>query len=479
MALFNQSNTNIITQQHRTLYYKMYILNYKMQVVDEISNVVTDATFSIDATSDIRRTATINITPNNDEWFKFEYGSKIWADKYVKICVGIQDDRDGHVEYTNMGIYLVNNPQQRYSADDKTINIQLVDLMAKMTGIRNGYLKDGVDYQIPKGSNIRDAMIAVLAECGFDRYIINIGNDSYQTTQNDITVSATSTYYEILSQLNEFNVNYEMYFDVDGIFHYDKIPDGYDNLPTVIDNSIWDCVYISHDLTNNYEEVKNKIIVLGKTHTVSYYSTETTLTDNVYHLTMADMTQLDDGIVIGFTPTQVPTEGTAFKIQINSLSVNDVVDDMGQIPNLKVNTYYVAYWDASKSMWIFEGEVTPRGVASEDNPNNPYYIHGTLGEIPITLQGGEYDNISSDNLAKQRAEWELYTRCKLQNNLTMTCIPIYWLDVNWIVSIKFPNETQASLYIIKQISTDGTFDATQQITLMKFYPFYNYSNSNL
>jgi hypothetical protein len=113
------------------------------------------------------------------------------------------------------------------------------------------------------------------------------------------------------------------------------------------------------------------------------------------------------------------------------------------------------------------------------NPNNPYYIHGTLGEIPITLQGGEYDNISSDNLAKQRAEWELYTRCKLQNNLTMTCIPIYWLDVNWIVSIKFPNETQASLYIIKQISTDGTFDATQQITLMKFYPFYNYSNSNL
>jgi hypothetical protein len=194
---------------------------------------------------------------------------------------------------------------------------------------------------------------------------------------------------------------------------------------------------------------------------------------------MADMTQLDDGVVIGFTPTQVPTEGISFKIQINSLSVNDVVDDMGQIPNLKANTYYVAYWDASKSMWIFDGEVTPRGVASEDNPKNPYYIHGTLGEIPITLQGGEYDNISSDNLAKQRAEWELYTRCKLQNNLTMTCVPIYWLDVNWIVSIKFPNETQASLYIIKQISTDGTFDATQQITLMKFYPFYNYSNSNL
>jgi hypothetical protein len=104
MTLLTQSDINTAKQSHRELYYRVNILNYKMQIVDEIGDVVTDATFTIDSTSNIRRTATLDITPDKDEWYKIEYGSKLWGDKYVQIYIGIKDDLTQEVNYTNMGI---------------------------------------------------------------------------------------------------------------------------------------------------------------------------------------------------------------------------------------------------------------------------------------------------------------------------------------------------------------------------------------
>jgi hypothetical protein len=98
MTPLTQSDINTAKQNHRELYYRVNILNYKMQIVDEIGDVVTDATFTIDSTSNIRRTATLDITPDKDEWYKIEYGSKLWGDKYVQIYIGIKDDLTQEVQ---------------------------------------------------------------------------------------------------------------------------------------------------------------------------------------------------------------------------------------------------------------------------------------------------------------------------------------------------------------------------------------------
>jgi hypothetical protein len=60
----------------------------------------------------------------------------------------------------------------------------------------------------------------------------------------------------------------------------------------------------------------------------------------------------------------------------------------------------------------------------------------------------------------------------LQDSLTLECIPILWLDVNWLVEITLPNETTTEQYIIKSISTNLGVQGTQTITLMKYYPLY-------
>ena len=75
----------------------------------------------------------------------------------------------------------------------------------------------------------------------------------------------------------------------------------------------------------------------------------------------------------------------------------------------------------------------------------------------------------------QRAEYELYLRCRLQDQINITCVPIYWLDVNWLIEITLPNKQgkeETNKYIIKSINTTLGVNGTQTINMMKYYPFY-------
>ena len=84
-----------------------------------------------------------------------------------------------------------------------------------------------------------------------------------------------------------------------------------------------------------------------------------------------------------------------------------------------------------------------------------------------------------DSLAQQRANYELYLNCKLQDSVSINCMPIYFLDVNWIVEITLPikkqdgtEEEETRLYMIKSISTTLGTDATQTLSLVRYYPLY-------
>lgn len=393
-----QSEYNVAKQNGRIIHTKINVLNFDLQVVSEISGVVLEgSTYNVDATSDIRRTCSISLVPK-DNSFNIEYGGKLWMDKYVQVFVGIEDVRNNNeVVYSNLGLYLVNNPDQVYDATNNTITINGIDLMAKITGMRNGYL-EGITYQIPVNSGIKQAITALInEECGFPKYSID---QPYPTilTPYEMSFGLGSTAYNILSQLRDINSNYQTYFDQEGIFWFNAIPSG-DNEQIMVDDDIWQKVLISYKKSTDFESVKNYIEVFGKTQ--------------------------DDGY-------------------------------------------------------------TPYGVAYDNNPESPFYVGDNFeNRIRIVLNGGEYDNIyplsdysdieNFNSLAQQRANYELYTRCRLQDQIEITCVPVYWLDVNWLISITLPNKQgkeETQKYIIKKISTTLGVNGTQNITMMKYYPFY-------
>jgi hypothetical protein len=107
----SQNEYNVSKQPYRTLYTKINLLNFKFQIVDELSGVVLPgSTFNIDSTSDIRRSCNLSLIPK-DSSFDVAYGNKIWLDKYVQIYIGIKDVHTDEIIYTNMGIYIIDNPK--------------------------------------------------------------------------------------------------------------------------------------------------------------------------------------------------------------------------------------------------------------------------------------------------------------------------------------------------------------------------------
>lgn len=558
---------SIVKQPCRELYCKVDLLNYEFQVVDDISGVVVSDSWTISATSDIRRTGSLVIAPDDDQAYKIQAGSKIFLDKYVKVFIGIKDNTTDEVIYNNMGIYLINNPTHTFDSTTNQITLNLVDLMAKLTGLRNGNMS-GYDYQLKEGQDVREIFIAALAEVGFTNYVIDIRPEDFQTIQFDMSIDGTGTIYDLLKTINENQyINYQMYFDVEGVFHFNRIPMSTKD-PIMVDNDIWDATYVSHEVTTDYESLKNDIVVLGKTHTATQYSADCALNNHTFTMSCAGVKREKNHIKLAFTTqdSMTPTtDGDQYYLNLNGYGVYPLQTSLGSLHFiLNPDTYYVVKlqnflrWGASltgtqntttytlknkvkfddddtpdselvgcyisktaKSLaeartegvvitsydsenltlttstslnpdqaingrmfyiyknstsgvyWQFMGEYQPRAEIQETNEESPFSVNGTVGDIRIVLSGGDYDNISTSELAMERAKWELYTRCRLLNSVTLTCLPIYWLDVNWLVKIKLPTEDKSQLYMIKEISTSSGVTATQTITLMSFYSFYN------
>lgn len=470
-----QNEYNVGKQQYRNLYAKIRLVNTNWQELAEWeSAVIGSPTFTIDSTSSIRRTCQITLaaTDINGIDHAVGYGRDIWLNTYFQIWLGIEDIHTKEVVYTNMGIYMVDNPTLTYSATDNSFSIKGVDLYCRMTGLRNGAL-EGVDYVIEAGTNVRTAIIGTIELAGFTNYIVQ--ECQFPTVPNQINVDAGSNISDILDELKQIDPNTQMYFDVDGVFHYEPIPTG-DNEEVLINDDYWKYNLISLQTSYDFESVKNVIEVIGKTHDIKYYS-DATISGSTYVLTMAAYTSdsYRNNLKVGFT---APSKVTNPYIQINSLGAVPLKNSDGTFAVLedKTNVYYVAKYQSDGNYFLYMGEITPRATVSNTNTDSPYSVD-KLGEIRIVLSGGEYDNIYTSSQALARANWELYRRCKLTDSIVITCAPILWADVNQLIEITIPaindsTEDEICQYMITSINTTFGVDGTQTINAARYYPFY-------
>lgn len=462
--MITQAMYNVTNQKSRTLHIKINLLNFSYQTVDSLEGLAVSGNITIDAQSDLRRSCQVTLAVK-DSTFDVSSGGKIFLDRYIQIFIGIEEMRTNEIVWFNKGIYLINAPSYTYEADSHTLSFEGLDLMSKMTGMRNGYLT-GVAYKIPQGSDIRGAMIAILQEAGFTRYVIE---DVEQKVPYDMEFDQGATQYIILAELRDILPQYQIYFDEDGVFHYNMIPSGEDD-PIVVDDSTWNKVVLSEQITVDFESVKNVIEVYGRTHDVQHYSTSTTLAGSTLSLTIPSLSSLDEHIMIGFTP--LSNVSGNINLSVNSFGSKKLADSKGNyITALDQDTYYVASYQANGT-WLFLGHLQAYATISDTNPESPFYIGNDAGEIRIVLFGGDYDNIMSDELAAERCSFELYTRCRLNDSVVLTCVPIYYLDVHQIVSRTTLSNKTTNKYMVQSISIDLAPTGTQTLNMSKFYAFY-------
>ena len=394
----NQKQFDTTLQSIRNIDCKLFVLDYDYTVLDEISGKTESVSLSVDAESDIRRTANINIAlkddsrQTNSNTFYWQVGNPYWFDKYIQIYVAIQDVQSQEFVWVNEGIYMVNSPSISYDATTNNLSFEAVDLMSKMTGLRNGQL-EGMTYTVPVGSTITGALKTLLVEQGFDKYIIF--DPPYNYVPQEIKIDIGGTAYDLLCELRDINANWEMFFDVDGVFHFQQIPSGKvivdpesgeEGEPTpVVDQTMWDKLNVSYDLDTNFEDVKNYIEVLGKVHEPHEYGTVTinNATLNM-KLTNVKASYLNNEWVIGIPviATEGATEPEALATPITQIVIQDIASTAIttltlSTPIIAANEYYcvnLVFDDTGLESAEYLGALQPRAIAFENNPESPFYV---------------------------------------------------------------------------------------------------------
>ena len=659
---------NVLKQQYIKKYIRLELLDFQYNIVDELSGNMTKCSINVDSNSDLRRSCDLSFVVTTST-FDIKAGSKIFLDKMVRPYVGYENMRTGEIQWYNQGIYLVNNPQWSYNASTNEISMQALDLMSKLTGLRNGNL-EGIPTKIAKDENVREAIISTLALGGFTKYICEeckTKDGTIVPVPYDIEIDVGGTVYDILTGLRDIMPNYQIYFDINGVFHYEPIPLAYDD-PVLIDDDLFNNVLISENINTDFESVKNYVEVLGHTWDVDYYSSsdKTTVSGGTITPTFADLKELQNDTAVGITlPSDI---ANVDKITIDFLGSNDVVDiddapikslakdtewifqavagvEESQLPSgytqleyiessgtqyidtglkptqdysitikcqstgIDSNTYAgcdtnwqntgffvgvdvfefgnagiariqnygenpivltldktggykdgVKTWNNASTatfqtvsnltlfalnrngtmreyltgkiyyctisdngtlvrnfipcknpdgvigmydtigkqfyanagtgnftapnftmkFWRFMGHQQAQATSYDNNPSSPFYVgdpigSSSVGRIRIVLYGGEYDNIYSDDLAQQRADFEIYQRSRLNDSISMETIPIPWMDANIVISHRFGQKQEPSKYIVKSFSVDYATGGTMTINAISWYPYYEES----
>ena len=650
---------NVLKQQYIKKYIRLELLDFQYNIVDELSGNMTKCSINVDSNSDLRRSCDLGFVVTTST-FDIKAGSKIFLDKMVRPYVGYENMRTGEIQWYNQGIYLVNNPQWAYNASTNEISMQALDLMSKLTGLRNGNL-EGIPTKIAKDENVREAIIKTIELGGFTKYICEeckTNDGTIVPVPYDIEIDVGGTIYDILTGLRDIMPNYQIYFDINGVFHYEPIPLAYDD-PVLIDDDLFNNVLISENINTDFESVKNYVEVLGHTWDVDYYSSSesTTVSGGTITPTFADLKELQNDTAVGITlPSDI---ANVDKITINFLGSNDVVDiddkpikelskdtewifqcvagEKGKLPStyrkleyiqssgkqyidtgvivkditeIKVDfqavtilsgeNQYASSWvdysnhiqigisgntfidsggvtysqtssvtartqavgvplgavnlhlylfaqsegtgalhyssgrifscqittadglvrnfvpcknpdgvigmydvvndkfyqnsgsdtfiagtdlgpgDGALPFWRFMGHQQAQATSYDDNPSSPFYVgnpigSSSVGRIRIVLYGGEYDNIYSDDLAQQRADFEIYQRSRLNDSISMETIPIPWMDANIVISHRFGQKQEPSKYIVKSFSVDYATGGTMTINAITWYPYYEES----
>lgn len=103
-------------------------------------------------------------------------------------------------------------------------------------------------------------------------------------------------------------------------------------------------------------------------------------------------------------------------------------------------------------------------------PDTPYGVD-QIGIIRKVCSGGEFADIYSENLALQRAEYELWLASDMKNEISLEMIEIPWLGVNQKIEYTPGITGEKTVYMVKSKS-GSTTGGTMTINAVRFQPLY-------
>lgn len=322
----NTRDLKIIQQRPLHIRVKIDVYDENNTHLDQLECGMINAAFSISAESDVRRTASLTVTPVKNKWLRLDHNSIIWMNRIIKLQIGMYDNHYREWRWYQQGIYVFANYGAQYDAANNTISLSLSDQWSNLDGSRNGqigsaetisfpaYDEDPVTGEVIQYHSIRDAIYSTLIQLGklkesqlqlddigdykgMEQYNpdylqyreeskVRLKDGSYTPTWNaipyDQEFSVGCTVASILTTFRDLYPNYEMFFDESGNFVCQMIPSCHDD-DIVFDSTFFDRIYISENTSVDLTTVKNVCEVWGKTIETDFYTEACTYSGNCYN----------------------------------------------------------------------------------------------------------------------------------------------------------------------------------------------------
>ena len=177
MLQVNTNDLRLITQRQLNIRVKIDVYDERNNNhLDQLECGVINATFSISADSDVRRTSSLTVVPVKNKRLRFEKDGIIWMNRIIKMQIGIQDIRTGQYIYYPNGVYVFVNYSATYDPITNQISLSLSDFWMNLDGSRKGqvggaptisfpaYVEDETTGEVIKYNYIRDIIITILTQ---------------------------------------------------------------------------------------------------------------------------------------------------------------------------------------------------------------------------------------------------------------------------------------------------------------------------
>ena len=389
----------IITQKKQDVFAKVQLLNkFSLKAVADIDGVVTDGSITIDTQSISRKSASLTMYVT-DDFVGIGKNKMIWFDKYIRLYIGLKDQRTDAIKYYNMGLFLFDPVTFDYSATTNNLTLSLADLMsqfdAEKDGIIGGYNKfvipafkqdeNGNVTEVP--NTIREALIEIITIYGgIKSYLIDdIG--TYITKDNtipyDLEFDVGTSIIDVITKIRDLYPGYEAFFDNDGTFIC-RLKDIANNDPIYINlNDFKNYVTAEGEtISVDINSVKNVIEVWGQDIYYDRYSefcnsiTDSTPTEDVYeienntscyHVICEDTEEPVDGMYYAIKVSSDNKKKQTIKIQTNT-------DEEHYFKNLTA----FPIWDEYIDDYIEPGKLKSGNVYTFLFKNGKFYYYGSF-----------------------------------------------------------------------------------------------------
>lgn len=369
----------VLNQNIRKIFIEVSILDSKGISLGVLKGYTLDGMVTLSSDNSYRRSGHL-VMVLTSAW---DVKKLFWFNTKARLRIGMKDFLTDEIFWFSLGEFAVKNMSISREMSGNTVELQLLDNMAFLDGSLGGVTTNEIRFEAKNNIPIHEAVKTILSSVGITKTSVEpiMVNNEVKNIPYNLEFPEGTVISEILKSLINLYQGYEGFFDVDGIFILRRIRDRKNDISLYKFGKDGSKLSMGNIQNFDFGKVKNSIVING-------------YKDNY-------------GVQVTYRCR-------------NRYSRNDMVSLSLISDAIKGDICYVVFENKS---YIYNG-------TTWDLLNfnvTPVFNIENIGLKPLVIEDGNVFNLEQ---AKTMAEFYIFTNSNLGEEVNITTVPVYGLDVN-------------------------------------------------